>query len=198
MTKITNLKKLVMAALNKCNITVRQLLDMSDEERVQRRIPMEVVTFVKDNLDDTKTTPTVDTEQPVEEVVVVDETQSVATEQPVVVAEEALIEQPADETQIVAAEQPVVAVEEVVVDDVVADDVITPTPALVVEGDVTRAATDDELKLIKETVDGNKAKTFTKQLSGLKAKLGDEFIEGLDQTQIKEIIEARIAELKGE
>ena len=183
MTKITNLKKLVMAALNKCNITVRQLLDMSDEERVQRRIPMEVVTFVKDNLDDTKATPTVDAEQPVEEVVV---------------AEEALVEQPADETQIVAAEQPVVAVEEVVVDEVAADDVITPTPALVVEGDVTRAATDDELKLIKETVDGNKAKTFTKQLSGLKAKLGDEFIEGLDQTQIKEIIEARIAELKGE
>lgn len=166
MTKITNLKKLVMAALNKCNITVRQLLDMSDEERVQRRIPMEVVTFVKDNLDDTKATPTVDAEQPVEEVVVVEETQIVATEQPVVVVEE--------------------------------DVVITPTPALVVEGDVTRAATDDELKLIKETVDGNKAKTFTKQLSGLKAKLGDEFIEGLDQTQIKEIIEARIAELKGE
>ena len=174
MTKITNLKKLVMAALNKCNITVRQLLDMSDEERVQRRIPMEVVTFVKDNLDDTKATPTVDAEQPVEEVVVV------------------------EETQLVATEQPVVAVEEVVVDEVAADDVITPTPALVVEGDVTRAATDDELKLIKETVDGNKAKTFTKQLSGLKAKLGDEFIEGLDQTQIKEIIEARIAELKGE
>ena len=176
MTKVTNLKKLVMAALNKCNITVQQLLDMSNEERVQRRIPIDVVSFVKQNLGDQTETVAVqdNAEQPT------DETVTDVTETVVVQDETVITEQPTDET--VTTEQPVVE-------------------TTVLESDVTcttRAATDDELTLIKETVAGNKAKTFTKQLTGLKAKLGDQFIDNLDQTQIKEIIEARITELKGE
>ena len=175
MTKLTNLKKLVLAALNKCNVTVRQLLDMSDEERVQRRIPMEVVSFVKENLDDvsaeTKTDEQIVTEE--QPVVVSDEKQPKQEEPPVVIdsTEEPVTEQKDDPSN---------------------------EPELVVDGDKTRAATDDELNLIKETVAGNKAKTFTKQMTGLKAKLGEQFINELDQTQIKEIIEARITELKGE
>ena len=175
MTKLTNLKKLVLAALNKCNVTVRQLLDMSDEERVQRRIPMEVVSFVKENLDDvsveTKTDEQIVTEE--QPVVVSDEKQPKQEEPPVVIdsTEEPVTEQKDDPSN---------------------------EPELVVDGDKTRAATDDELNLIKETVAGNKAKTFTKQMTGLKAKLGEQFINELDQTQIKEIIEARITGLKGE
>lgn len=171
MTKLTNLKKLVLAALNKCNVTVRQLLDMSDEERVQRRIPMEVVSFVKENLDETKTDEQIVTEE--QPVVVSDEKQPKQEEPPVVIdsTEEPVTEQKDDPSN---------------------------EPELVVDGDKTRAATDDELNLIKETVAGNKAKTFTKQMTGLKAKLGEQFINELDQTQIKEIIEARITELKGE
>lgn len=175
MTKLTNLKKLVLAALNKCNVTVRQLLDMSDEERVQRRIPMEVVSFVKENLDDvsveTKTDEQIVTEE--QPVVVSDEKQPKQEEPPVVIdsTEEPVTEQKDDPSN---------------------------EPELVVDGDKTRAATDDELNLIKETVAGNKAKTFTKQMTGLKAKLGEQFINELDQTQIKEIIEARITKLKGE
>ena len=171
MTKLTNLKKLVLAALNKCNVTVRQLLDMSDEERVQRRIPMEVVSFVKENLDETKTDEQIVTEE--QPVVVSDEKQPKQEEPPVVIdsTEEPVTEQKDDPSN---------------------------EPELVVDGDKTRAATDDELNLIKETVAGNKAKTFTKQMTGLKAKLGEQFINELDQTQIKEIIEARITKLKGE
>ena len=171
MTKLTNLKKLVLAALNKCNVTVRQLLDMSDEERVQRRIPMEVVSFVKENLDETKT-----------------DEQIVTEEQPVVGSDE---EQPKQEEPLVVID----STEEPVTEQ---KDDPSNEPELVVDGDKTRAATDDELNLIKETVAGNKAKTFTKQMTGLKAKLGEQFINELDQTQIKEIIEARITELKGE
>ena len=180
MTKLTNLKKLVLAALNKCNVTVRQLLDMSDEERVQRRIPMEVVSFVKENLDD------VSAETKTDEQIVAED---VTTEKQTVV--DSNEEQPKQE------EQPVVidSTEEPVNEQ---KDDPSNEPELVVDGDKTRAATDDELNLIKETVAGNKAKTFTKQMTGLKAKLGEQFINELDQTQIKEIIEARITELKGE
>lgn len=175
MTKLTNLKKLVLAALNKCNVTVRQLLDMSDEERVQRRIPMEVVSFVKENLDDvsveTKTDEQIATE---EQTVVGSDEEQPKQEEPLVVIDST--EEPVNEQK----------------------DDPSNEPELVVDGDKTRAATDDELNLIKETVAGNKAKTFTKQMTGLKAKLGEQFINELDQTQIKEIIEARITELKGE
>lgn len=175
MTKLTNLKKLVLAALNKCNVTVRQLLDMSDEERVQRRIPMEVVSFVKENLDDvsveTKTDEQIATE---EQTVVGSDEEQPKQEEPLVVIDST--EEPVNEQK----------------------DDPSNEPELVVDGDKTRAATDDELNLIKETVAGNKAKTFTKQMTGLKAKLGEQFINDLDQTQIKEIIEARITELKGE
>lgn len=175
MTKLTNLKKLVLAALNKCNVTVRQLLDMSDEERVQRRIPMEVVSFVKENLDDvsveTKTDEQIATE---EQTVVGSDEEQPKQEEPLVVIDST--EEPVNEQK----------------------DDLSNEPELVVDGDKTRAATDDELNLIKETVAGNKAKTFTKQMTGLKAKLGEQFINDLDQTQIKEIIEARITELKGE
>ena len=190
MTKVTNLKKLVMAALNKCNITVQQLLDMSNEERVQRRIPIDVVSFVKQNLGDQTETVAVqdNAEQPT------DETVTDVTETVVVQDETVITEQPTDETVAVQdkAEQPTdetVTTEQPVVETTVLESDVTCT---------TRAATDDELTLIKETVAGNKAKTFTKQLTGLKAKLGDQFIDNLDQTQIKEIIEARITELKGE
>lgn len=175
MTKLTNLKKLVLAALNKCNVTVRQLLDMSDEERVQRRIPMEVVSFVKENLDDvsveTKTDEQIATE---EQTVVGSDEEQPKQEEPLVVIDST--EEPVNEQK----------------------DDPSNEPELVVDGDKTRAATDDELNLIKETVASNKAKTFTKQMTGLKAKLGEQFINELDQTQIKEIIEARITELKGE
>lgn len=175
MTKLTNLKKLVLAALNKCNVTVRQLLDMSDEERVQRRIPMEVVSFVKENLDDvsveTKTDEQIATE---EQTVVGSDEEQPKQEEPLVVIDST--EEPVNEQK----------------------DDPSNEPELVVDGDKTRAATDDELNLIKETVASNKAKTFTKQMTGLKAKLGEQFINELDQTQIKEIIEARITELKGD
>ena len=175
MTKLTNLKKLVLAALNKCNVTVRQLLDMSDEERVQRRIPMEVVSFVKENLDDVSVETKTD--------------EQIATEEQTVVGSDE--EQPKQEEPLVVID----STEEPVTEQ---KDDPSNEPELVVDGDKTRAATDDELNLIKETVAGNKAKTFTKQMTGLKAKLGEQFINELDQTQIKEIIEARITELKGE
>ena len=175
MTKLTNLKKLVLAALNKCNVTVRQLLDMSDEERVQRRIPMEVVSFVKENLDDVSAETKTD--------------EQIATEEQTVVGSDE--EQPKQEEPLVVID----STEEPVTEQ---KDDPSNEPELVVDGDKTRAATDDELNLIKETVAGNKAKTFTKQMTGLKAKLGEQFINELDQTQIKEIIEARITELKGE
>lgn len=175
MTKLTNLKKLVLAALNKCNVTVRQLLDMSDEERVQRRIPMEVVSFVKENLDDVSVETKTD--------------EQIATEEQTVVGSDE--EQPKQEEPLVVID----STEEPVTEQ---KDDHSNEPELVVDGDKTRAATDDELNLIKETVAGNKAKTFTKQMTGLKAKLGEQFINELDQTQIKEIIEARITELKGE
>ena len=169
MTKLTNLKKLVLAALNKCNVTVRQLLDMSDEERVQRRIPMEVVSFVKENLDDVSAETKTD--------------EQIATEAPTVVGSDE--EQPKQEEPLVVIDSTEEPVNE-------QKDDPSNEPELVVDGDKTRAATDDELNLIKETVAGNKAKTFTKQMTGLKAKLGEQFINELDQTQIKEIIEARI------